>query len=117
MNVGAFAIVAVRERQIGRPVLVSDFSGWGFRHRWLGAAMLVCMLSLAGFPPSGGFIGKLYIFSAAVDNDQTYLAVIGVIATMVALLYYLRIPLALYERGATEPPSCRHPPWHFGCWP
>lgn len=102
MNVGAFAIVAVRERQIGRPVLVSDFSGWGFRHRWLGAAMLVCMLSLAGFPPSGGFIGKLYIFSAAVANDQTYLAVIGVIATMVALLYYLRIPLALYERGADE---------------
>ena len=64
--------------------------------------MLVCMLSLAGFPPSGGFIGKLYIFSAAVANDQTYLAVIGVIATMVALLYYLRIPLALYERGADE---------------
>ena len=60
--------------------------------------MFVCMLSLAGFPPSGGFIGKLYIFSAAVDNDQTYLAVIGVIATMVALIYYLRIPLALYER-------------------
>jgi NADH-quinone oxidoreductase subunit N len=103
MNIGAFAIVAVRERQIGRPVEIADFSGWGYRHHWLGAAMFVCMLSLAGFPPSGGFIGKLYIFSAAVQNDQTYLAVIGVIATMVALIYYLRIPLALYEREATEP--------------
>jgi NADH-quinone oxidoreductase subunit N len=103
MNIGAFAIVAVRERQIGRPVEIADFSGWGYRHRWLGAAMFVCMLSLAGFPPSGGFIGKLYIFSAAVENDQTYLAVIGVIATMVALIYYLRIPLALYEREATAP--------------
>ncbi len=101
MNIGAFALVAVRERQLGRPVVISDFSGWGYQHRWMGAAMLVCMLSLAGFPPSGGFIGKLYIFSAAVDNNQTYLAVVGVVATMVALLYYLKIPLALYERGAT----------------
>ena len=102
MNIGAFALVAVRERQIARPVEIADFSGWGYRHRWLGAAMLVCMLSLAGFPPSGGFIGKLYIFSAAVDNGQTYLAVVGVVATMVALVYYLRIPLALYQRGAHD---------------
>jgi NADH-quinone oxidoreductase subunit N len=113
MNIGAFAIVAVRERQIGRPVEVSDFSGWGYTHRWLGAAMLVCMLSLAGFPPSGGFLGKLYIFSAAVDNGQTYLAVVGVIATMVALLYYLRIPLALYERDATEMPELTSPATAF----
>jgi NADH-quinone oxidoreductase subunit N len=105
MNIGAFGIVAVRERQIGRPVLVSDFAGWGYTDRWLGAAMLVCMLSLAGFPPSGGFVGKLYIFSAAVQNNQTYLAVVGVAATMVALLYYLRVPLALYDRDATVAPS------------
>ncbi len=105
MNIGAFGIVAVREHQIGRPVLVSDFAGWGYTNRWLGAAMVVCMLSLAGFPPSGGFLGKLYIFSAAVQNDQTYLAVIGVVATMVALLYYLRIPLAMYDRDATVVPG------------
>ena len=58
----------------------------------------MCMLSLAGFPPTGGFLGKLYIFSAAVQNGQTYLAVAGVIATMVGLVYYLRVPFALYDR-------------------
>jgi NADH-quinone oxidoreductase subunit N len=103
MNLGAFGIVAVRERELGRPVLISDFAGWGYRRPLLGMAMLVCMLSLAGFPPTGGFLGKLYIFSAAVDNGQTYLAIAGVIATMVGLVYYLRVPFALYDRDAAVP--------------
>ena len=100
MNVGAFALVAVRERELGRPAAIADFAGWGYRRPLLGVAMLVFMLSLAGFPPTGGFLGKLYVFSAAVQAGQTYLAIAGVIATMVALVYYLRIPLALYDRGA-----------------
>ena len=109
MNLGAFGIVAVRERELGRPVLVADFAGWGYRRPLLGIAMLVCMLSLAGFPPTGGFLGKLYIFSAAVQNGQTYLAVAGVIATMVGLVYYLRVPFALYDRDAAVPQATRGP--------
>ena len=103
MNLGAFGIVAVRERELGRPVLISDFAGWGYRRPLLGIGMLICMLSLAGFPPTGGFLGKLYVFSAAVDNGQTYLAIVGVIATMVGLVYYLRVPFALYDRDADAP--------------
>jgi len=103
MNLGAFGIVAVRERELGRPVQVADFGGWGYRRPLLGIAMLVCMLSLAGFPPTGGFLGKLYIFSAAVQNGQTYLAVAGVIATMVGLVYYLRVPFALFDRDVAVP--------------
>jgi NADH-quinone oxidoreductase subunit N len=109
MNLGAFGIVAVREREIGRPVVVSDFAGWGYRRPVLGLAMLVCMLSLAGFPPTGGFLGKLYVFSAAVQNGQTYLAIVGVIATMVALVYYLRVPFALYERDVAVPKAAPGP--------
>jgi NADH-quinone oxidoreductase subunit N len=71
--------------------------------------MLVCMLSLAGFPPTGGFLGKLYVFSAAVQNGQTYLAVVGVIATMVGLVYYLRVPFALYDREASVPQATAGP--------
>ena len=67
------------------------------------------MLSLAGFPPTGGFLGKLYIFSAAVQNGQTYLAVVGVIATMVGLVYYLRVPFALYDRDAAVPQATSGP--------
>jgi NADH-quinone oxidoreductase subunit N len=103
MNVGAFAVVAVRERELGRPVEVADFAGWGYRRPLLGVSMLVFMLSLAGFPPTGGFLGKLYVFSAAVDNGQTYLAVAGVAATLVALTYYLRVPFALFDRDAAVP--------------
>jgi NADH-quinone oxidoreductase subunit N len=103
MNLGAFGIVAVREREIGRPVQISDFAGWGYRRPLLGVGMLICMLSLAGFPPTGGFLGKLYVFSAAAENGQAYLAVAGVIATMVGLVYYLRVPFALYDRDAVVP--------------
>ncbi|MGH3075141.1 MAG: NADH-quinone oxidoreductase subunit N, partial [Gaiellales bacterium] len=103
MNVGAFAIVAIRERELGRPVEVADFAGWGYRRPLLSIAMVVFMLSLAGFPPTGGFLGKLYIWSAAVANGQTYLAIAGAIATAVGLVYYLRVPFALFDRDAAVP--------------
>jgi NADH-quinone oxidoreductase subunit N len=103
MNVGAFAIVAIRERELGRPVDVADFAGWGYRRPMLSIAMVVFMLSLAGFPPTGGFLGKLYIFSAAVANGQTYLAIAGALATAVGLVYYLRVPFALFDRDAAVP--------------
>jgi NADH-quinone oxidoreductase subunit N len=109
MNLGAFGIVAVRERELGRPVQVADFGGWGYRRPVLGIGMLVCMLSLAGFPPTGGFLGKLYIFSAAVQNGQTYLAVAGVVATMVGLVYYLRVPFALFDRDVAVPKAVAGP--------
>ena len=103
MNIGAFAVVAIRERELARPVEIADFAGWGYRRPLLSIAMLVFMLSLAGFPPTGGFIGKLYIFSAAVQNGQTYLAAAGVAATLVGLGYYLKIPFALFDRDAELP--------------
>ena len=103
MNVGAFAIVAIRERELGRPVEVADFAGWGYRRPMLSIAMMVFMLSLAGFPPTGGFLGKLYIWSAAIANGQTYLAIAGALATAVGLVYYLRVPFALFDRDAAVP--------------
>ena len=103
MNVGAFAIVAIRERELGRPVEVADFAGWGYRRPMLSIAMVVFMLSLAGFPPTGGFLGKLYIWSAAIANGQTYLAIAGALATAVGLVYYLRVPFALFDRDAAVP--------------
>jgi len=107
MNVGAFAIVAIREREIGRAVEVSDFAGWGYQRPLLSIAMVVFMLSLAGFPPTGGFLGKLYIWSAAVANGQTYLAIAGALATAVGLVYYLRVPFALFDRDAAVPAVTR----------
>ncbi len=109
MNLGAFALVAIREREIGRPVEIADFAGYGYRRPMLAIAMVTFMLSLAGFPPTGGFIGKLSIWSAAVAAGQTYLAVAGVLATVVALAYYLKIPFAMFDRDAALPDAPRRP--------
>ena len=104
MNLGAFAvIIALTER--GEPHLeISDFAGLGARHPFLGFAMAVFMLSLAGFPPTAGFMGKFYIFSAAVQADHVWLAVVGVLTSVVSVYYYLRVTVVMYMREpATEP--------------
>jgi NADH-quinone oxidoreductase subunit N len=109
MNVGAFALVAIRERELGRAVLIDDFRGYGYRRPLMAIAMVVFMLSLAGLPPAGGFIGKLSIWSAAVQAGQTYLAIVGVAATVVALGYYLKIPFAMFDREAAVPEAPHRP--------
>jgi NADH-quinone oxidoreductase subunit N len=109
MNLGAFAIVAIREREIGRPAEIRDFNGYAYTRPVLSIAMIIFMLSLAGIPPTAGFLAKLAVFSAAVDSDLTYLAVCGVIATMVALVYYLKIPIAVIDREARRPVAERRP--------
>ncbi|MDX6561735.1 MAG: NADH-quinone oxidoreductase subunit, partial [Gaiellales bacterium] len=60
------------------------------------------LLSLASFPPTGGFLAKLYLFGSAIEAGKTYLVVIGVIGTMISLGYYLRFLIAIYSRAETE---------------
>ena len=104
MNLGALAVVSVREREIGGPVFLGDLRGLGRDHPLLAGGLALSLLSLASFPPTGGFLAKLYLFGSAIDAGKTYLAVIGVIGTMISLAYYLRFLLAIYtpaaERGA-----------------
>ena len=109
MNIGAFALVAIRERELGRPVVIDDFRGYAYRRPLLALSMVVFMLSLAGLPPMGGFIAKITIWSSAVDVGQTYLAVVGVAATLVGLGYYLKIPFALVDRDVPIPESPYRP--------
>jgi NADH-quinone oxidoreductase subunit N len=109
MTLAAFAVLAVRERELERPVDLKDITGLGYSRPFLGAIMAFSLLSLASFPPTGGFLAKLYLFSAAVDAGKTYLAVVGVVATVVSLGYYLRFTLALYARpeGGIVPVAIR----------
>jgi NADH-quinone oxidoreductase subunit N len=100
MNLGAFAVILVREREVQRPVGLDELNGWGYERPVLGAALALFLFSLASFPPTGGFLAKLYLFSSAVDADKTYLAVFGVIGTMISIGYYLRFAIALYARPA-----------------
>ena len=102
---GAFVVVAARERELGRPVSVASLEGLGWERPFLGVGMWVFMLSLAGFPLTGGFLGKLFVFSAIYEAGWWWLVVIGVLATALSLAYYLNIVRALYMRPGEIAPG------------
>jgi NADH-quinone oxidoreductase subunit N len=100
MNAGAFGVVAMLYPRPGEEHLISDLAGLGYRHPLLGGCLAVCMLSLGGIPPTLGFFGKYLVFLHAVRNGQLWLAVVGVIASLVGVFYYLRVVYMLYMRSA-----------------
>lgn len=85
-NLGAFAVVAALPRARTLP----DFRRMATRHRGLAISLVVCLLGLIGTPPTSVFVGKLTVFTAAVDADLAWLAVIAVLNTMASVFYYLR---------------------------
>jgi NADH-quinone oxidoreductase subunit N len=101
-SIGAFAVVAARERELGHDVSIDDLAGMGWERPLLGASMWTFMLSFAGLPPTGGFLGKFYVFSAAYDHGWLWLVIVGVLATAVSLYYYLNVIRALYLRPSAE---------------
>ena len=102
MSVGSFAVVAARERELNRPVTVESLAGFGWERPLLGMSLSVFMLGFAGFPLTGGFVGKFYVFSAAYEHGWTWLVIVGVAATAVSLYYYLGVIRAIYMRPAEE---------------
>ena len=102
MSVGAFAVVAARERELSAPVTVDNLAGMGWERPLLGVSMGMFMFGFAGLPPTGGFVGKFYAFSAAYEHGWTWLVIVGVVATAVSLYYYLAVVRAMYMRPAAE---------------
>jgi len=98
MNVGAFAAVALLSEKEDQPHLINDLAGQGWKRPVVSLALAVCMFSLAGVPPFVGFMGKFLVFGAAVNHDLVWLAVIGVIASLVSAFYYLRVVYFLYMK-------------------
>jgi NADH-quinone oxidoreductase subunit N len=95
-NLAAFGIVTAFSRIAGSDEL-KDYAGMSRRSPWLGIAMLVAFLSLAGMPPFGGFVGKVLVFTAAIQNPAwTWLAVVGIINSIVGLYYYLNVLKYVY---------------------
>ena len=112
-SIGAFAVVAARERELGTPVTLDNLAGLGWERPLLGVAMWAFMLSFAGLPPTGGFVGKFYVFSSAYERGWTWLVIVGVVATLISLYYYLAVIRALYMRSPLElqlAPSGGSPP-------
>src|SRR6266516_3811852 len=102
MSIGSFAVVAARERELGRAVTLDNLAGMGWERPLLGVSMFTFMLGFAGFPVTGGFFGKFLVFSAAVDRGWTWLVIVGVAATALSLYYYLGVVRALYMRTGAE---------------
>jgi NADH-quinone oxidoreductase subunit N len=100
MSVGAFAVVAARERELAAPVTLESLAGFGWERPLYGSAMWLFMLGFAGFPFTGGLFGKFFVFSAAYDAGNWWLVIVGVVATMISLAYYLNVVRWMYMRTA-----------------
>ena len=105
MNAGAFAIVGMLYSSPGEQHLISDLAGWGHRRPLLAGCLGLCMLSLGGIPPTLGFLGKYLVFVHAIRHGHLWLAVIGVLAALVGVFYYLRVVYTLYMLPEVRTPA------------
>jgi NADH-quinone oxidoreductase subunit N len=105
MQLGAFAVITVLRRQDVAGDELKDFSGLAFRNPFAAFAMLLFMLSLGGIPPTAGFMGKFWLFSAAIEAKYYGLAVIGVLNSAISLYYYVRIVVFMYLKKDTIGPA------------
>jgi len=98
MNIGAFSALMALSKKDKEYLELDDFSGIGFQYPWIGATFAVFLFSLAGFPPTAGFLAKFYVFSAAVRQGLVPLVIIGVLASLISVFYYLRVIVYMYMR-------------------
>ncbi|MGZ8570864.1 MAG: NADH-quinone oxidoreductase subunit N, partial [Actinomycetota bacterium] len=98
MTLGAFGIVMFVEAGREGRTSLTDFAGLAARRPWLAALMTVFLLSLAGIPPTVGFIAKVTVFSAAIGAGRWWLAMVGVLTSVVAAFFYLRVIVYMYMR-------------------
>lgn len=111
MNVGAFGIVSIVEGSDPNRVSFDSYAGLSKKRPYLAALMALFMFSLSGLPPMAGFFGKYYVFLAAVKADMTWLAIVGVLTSLVSAYYYLRLVVVMYfkegESDLETAPSVR----------
>jgi NADH-quinone oxidoreductase subunit N len=111
MQLGAFAVVVIMRRADIVGDELKDLTGLSSAHPGAAAAMLIFMLSLGGIPPTAGFMGKLWIFGAAIDAGYVWLAVIGVANSALSLYYYVRVVVFMWSaEPGVEPTPLRISP-------
>jgi NADH-quinone oxidoreductase subunit N len=102
---GAFGVILLLERGGEEAVRIEDTAGLAARHPLAALALSVFLLSLVGIPPTAGFVGKFYLFGAAIRSGYIWLAVIGVLNSAVAAYYYLRVIVLMYMREPEGTPT------------
>ncbi|MBS1903028.1 MAG: NADH-quinone oxidoreductase subunit N [Bacteroidetes bacterium] len=106
MQIGAFGVVSYLEREDGVGLELADYAGLSKRRPYLALLMSILMFSLAGIPPFAGFFGKYYLFMAALDAGMTWVVIVGVISSIIASFFYLRVIVQMYftePKHVTEP--------------
>src|SRR5215831_1553108 len=101
-NLGVWAVIVALRRKDVIGEQIDDMAGLFFRHPAGAVLMLIFLLSLAGIPPTAGFIGKYYLFAAAIQTGHNSLAVIAVLNAAISIYFYFRIVVSMFMREATE---------------
>ena len=109
MTIGAFAVVMAVGREGETHLDIESYAGLGWRRPWLATAMTIFLLSLAGFPLTAGFIGKVYILRAALEGRLAWLAVVLVLSSLVSYYYYLRIAWYMWFRESADADAAHGP--------
>ncbi len=104
MNIGAFGVVALLESAAGERMGIDQCAGLSRTHPVLAALMAVFMFSLTGIPPFAGFFGKYYVFAGAIEGGYTWLAILGVLMSVVSAYYYLRLVVVMYFQDGAHAP-------------
>ncbi len=113
MNLGAFMFVSAINNSIKSEEL-SDYAGLGFRAPWAAVMMFIFLVSLVGLPPTAGFVGKLYLFTEVLREGWYWLAVVGVLNSVVSLYYYMQIARAMFfEKTPEDAPAIKIAPLHY----
>lgn len=99
-NIGAFSVIIFFSGREEKYENISDYAGFGYRYPFAGIALTIFMLALAGIPATAGFIGKYKIFMAAIDSGFYWLAIIGVINSLVSVWYYIYVVVTMYMKPA-----------------
>jgi len=110
-NIGAFGVVALVGRKGEANVMIDDYRGLAKVHPLLALVMSIFIFSLAGIPPTAGFMGKFTIFSAAINSGYIWLVIVGVLTSAASVFYYFRVIMKMYmESPETEPTKLQFGP-------
>lgn len=102
MNIGAFGVISLLDKNQNEAQTLTDIAGMGFRRPFHAVALTIFMLSLAGIPPTAGFVAKFYVFKVALESGAITIAIIGILTSIVSVFYYLRVVYYMYMREADE---------------
>ena len=102
MNLAAFGIIALVEGENDKNLDINSYAGLGTKSPMLAALLAIIMFSLAGIPPLAGFFAKYYVFIAAIKSGLTWLAVLGIISSVISVYFYLRIVVLMYFKDSEE---------------